>query len=215
MDPAPSVQALVTGILFGLTAGLSPGPLLALVISQTLRHDPGQGVRVAMAPLLTDVPIVLVCTLLVGVVASSGPALGLIALAGAVVVAWLAWDTWRAEVPGASDTAPPAAARSWTRGAAVNALSPHPWLFWFAVGAPTLLASLAAGGPAAAAAFLAGFYVFLVGSKVAIAVLVGRTRSHVAGRGYTWAMRLLAVLLAVFALGLLVEGVRTLAGATG
>jgi hypothetical protein len=43
-----------------------------------------------MAPLLTDVPIVLACTLFVGVVAQSGGALGLITLAGAGVVAWLA-----------------------------------------------------------------------------------------------------------------------------
>jgi threonine/homoserine/homoserine lactone efflux protein len=211
MDPAPAVQALGAGVLFGLTAGLSPGPLLALVITQPLRHGPGQGVRVAMAPLLTDVPIVLACTLFVGVVAQSGGALGLIALAGAGVVAWLARDTWRAEPPGGAG-AVAAPARSWTRGAVVNALSPHPWLFWLTVGAPTLLASLAAGGPLAAVAFLAGFYVCLIGSKVAIAVLVGRSRDRVAGRGYTWTMRLLAVLLGVFALGLLVEGLRTLAG---
>ena len=46
------------GVVFGLAAGLMPGPLLALVIQQTLRHGPGEGIKVAAAPLLTDLPIV-------------------------------------------------------------------------------------------------------------------------------------------------------------
>ena len=130
-----------------------------MVISQTLRHGPGQGIRVAMAPLVTDLPIVVLCVVLVGAMAGSSGPLAVISLAGAAFVAWLAWETWLAEPPG--DVAPgaaPPAPRSWTRGAAVNALSPHPWLFWIAVGAPTLLASYATGGLPAAGAFVVGFY---------------------------------------------------------
>lgn len=207
------IEPLATGILFGLSAGLAPGPLLALVITQTLRHGPGQGVRVALAPLITDVPIIVVSVLLVGVaVGSSGP-LAVVSLLGAAFVAWLAWETWTAEppgdtVPGATDPAP----RSWTRGAAVNALSPHPWLFWIAVGAPTLIAAYATGGLPAAAAFIVGFYASLIGSKVGIAIIAGRARGHVAGRGYRATMRILAALLVLFAAGLVREAWLLLAG---
>ena len=48
----------LSGAVFGLAAGLMPGPLLALVIQQTLRHGPTEGIKVAAAPLLTDLPIV-------------------------------------------------------------------------------------------------------------------------------------------------------------
>jgi threonine/homoserine/homoserine lactone efflux protein len=207
------IEPLATGILFGLSAGLAPGPLLALVISQTLRHGPGQGVRVAMAPLLTDLPIVVLCVLLVGTVAGSSGPLAVISLVGAVFVGWLAWETWRAEPPRevASAAATPTS-RSWTRGAAVNALSPHPWLFWIAVGAPTLLTAYATGGLPAAVAFVVGFYACLVGSKVAVAVAVGRARGRVAGRGYRLTMRILAVLLVLFAAGLVREAWLLLAG---
>lgn len=216
MNFAPALEFLATGALFGLSAGLAPGPLLALVMSQTLRHGPGQGVRVAMAPLLTDVPIVVICTVLVGVLTGSSLAMGAVALAGSGVVAWLAWDTWRAEPPtepgeGNGAEAQPAP-RSWSRGAIVNALSPHPWLFWMAIGAPTLLAAFAAGGVPAAASFLVGFYACLIGSKVGIAVLVGGARGRVTGRGYRWVMRVLAVLLGVFAMGLLREAAASLLG---
>lgn len=50
---------LLSGILLGLSGGLAPGPLLTLVASETLRHGARAGVRVALAPLLTDLPIVL------------------------------------------------------------------------------------------------------------------------------------------------------------
>ena len=60
------LEAFGTGMLFGLSAGLAPGPLLALGIAQTLRFGAGQGVRVALAPLITDLPIIVGCVLLVG-----------------------------------------------------------------------------------------------------------------------------------------------------
>jgi threonine/homoserine/homoserine lactone efflux protein len=207
------IEPLATGILFGLSAGLAPGPLLALVISQTLRHGPRQGARVAMAPLVTDLPIVVLCVLLVGTMAGSSGPLAVISLVGSAFVAWLAWETWRAQPPGDTAPGPTAPApRSWSRGAAVNALSPHPWLFWIAVGAPTLLAAYATGGLPAAGAFVVGFYSCLIGSKVGIAVAVGRARGRVAGRGYRATMRILAALLALFAAGLVREAWLLLGG---
>jgi threonine/homoserine/homoserine lactone efflux protein len=204
------LTALGIGLLLGVSAGLSPGPLLALVLSQTLRHGLGQGIRVALAPLLTDLPIVAGSVLLVGAAPSGGPLPGLIALAGAGFVAYLAVDTWRTEPAGEGLVA--AAPRSWTRGVTVNLLSPHPYLFWLAVGAPTLLGAAASDGVGGGAGFLLGFYGGLVGSKVAVAVGVARARGVVTGRGYRLVMRGLAVLLALFALGLLREAWLLLAG---
>jgi threonine/homoserine/homoserine lactone efflux protein len=62
-----------------------------------------------------------------------------------------------------------------------------------------------------AAAFLFGFYVLLVGSKVLVALMAGRSRDLLAGRPYRIAMRVLAVLLGVFALLLFGEGLKLLA----
>lgn len=59
------------------------------------------------------------------------------------------------------------------RGVLVNALSPHPWIFWIGVGAPLLVASWR-DAPGRGIAFLVGFYLLLVGSKVAIAWIVHR-----------------------------------------
>ena len=62
-----------------------------------------------------------------------------------------------------------------------------------------------------AAAFLIGFYLLLVGSKVLVALMAGRSRELLAGRPYRVVMRVLAVLLALFAILLFREGLKLLA----
>ena len=200
--PAPA-ELLGAGAAFGLAAGLSPGPLLALVVTQTVRHGPREGLKVATAPLITDAPIVLGSVLVLSRLSSSDVLLGVVALAGGLFVAYLAIESLRTTrlhtAVGAGEP------RSWRQGALVNALSPHPYLFWITVGAPILVGA-AAGGLAAPAAFLVGFYTCLVGSKVAVAAAVGASRGALTGRAYPWIMRALGALLLVFAVLLLREG---------
>lgn len=51
------LEFLISGIVFGLAAGVAPGPLLALVFSETLKYGKKEGVTVAISPLITDLPI--------------------------------------------------------------------------------------------------------------------------------------------------------------
>jgi threonine/homoserine/homoserine lactone efflux protein len=193
---------LGAGAAFGLAAGLSPGPLLALVVSQTVRHGAREGLRVAVAPLITDAPIILLSVLVLSRL-DSDAILGLVALVGGGFVAFLAIESLRTTGLDASTASAPS--RSWRQGATVNALSPHPYLFWITVGAPILL-SASAGGVAGPVAFLAGFYVCLVGSKVAVALAVGASRGALTGPAYPWVMRVLGAVLLVFAILLVREG---------
>jgi hypothetical protein len=57
-----------------------------------------------------------------------------------------------------------------------------------------------------ALAFIFSFYLLLVGSKVFLAILTGKSRRFLSGRGYLYAMRVLAALLALFALFLFRDG---------
>jgi len=74
-----------------------------------------------------------------------------------------------------------------------------------------MLAKAIAQSRVNAVAFLFGFYVLLVGSKVGIAVVAGRSRNLLAGRPYRITMRVLAALLVLFAVLLVREGLRQLA----
>ena len=202
MSATAPLELLGAGAAFGLAAGLSPGPLLALVVTQTVRHGPREGLKVALAPLITDAPIVLGSVLVLSRIASDA-LLGVVALVGGLFVAYLAIEsirTTRLDTDGGAGEP-----RSWRQGALVNALSPHPYLFWITVGAPILVGA-AAGGLAAPAAFLVGFYICLVGSKVVVAAAVGASRGALTGRAYPWIMRILGAILLVFAARLLREG---------
>ena len=194
---------LFMGMVLGLSAGLSPGPLLALVISETIRLGFSAGIRVAMAPLISDLPVLIVSFLLVFYLSGSDPVLGIISLAGAVIVLKMGISSIR--TAGQMPKSPGRAAASLMKGVLVNILSPHPYLFWITVGAP--LASKAWPiHPGGAIGFVAGFYLMLVGSKLALAFVVARTRNFLTGAAYVWTMRGLGLLLCCFAWGLAREG---------
>ena len=202
------LELLATGMVLGLAAGFAPGPLLALILAQSIRFGTREGLKVAAAPLLTDLPIVALATALVTAAAgTAGGILGAISLAGAVFVAYLGVESIR--TTGVEASRPEEAPRSWSRGALVNALSPHPYLFWITVGAPTLIRAWREG-PVAAAAFLAGFYACLVGAKMLVAVVAGRSGGRLRGGAYRGVMVVLGALLLVFAVRLAAEGLRLL-----
>ena len=202
------ILALASGVLLGLSCGLTPGPLLALLLAQTLRYGAREGCKVALTPLATDAPIILVALVLAAKLAELRPLLGVVSIAGGAFVLYLAWDSF---VPVRLDAEAPAERpRSWLKGILTNLLSPHPWLFWLTVGA-AILAKAIAQNWLVTAAFLFGFYLLLVGSKVLIALLAARSRAFLAGRPYRAVMRILAVLLALFALLLFREGLKLLA----
>ena len=193
-----------TGIVFGLAAGVTPGPLLALVVTESLRGGVPAGVRVAAAPLLTDAPIVLVSIVLLTRVTGT-TVLGALALAGAFFLAYLAWDSLTVAPP---DTAAPAPRGSaLAKGAVVNLLNPHPYLFWLGIGGPTLLGAWEQSA-AHALAFLAAMYGCLVGSKMVVAWGVGRGRRLLRSRGYVYLVRALGVALGLFAVRFARDGLQ-------
>lgn len=208
MDAASASATLgagLSGLGLGLSAGLSPGPLMALVILQTLRHGPREGAKVAAAPLLTDLPIVALALLLTAGLARQPVALGLLSLCGAAYLLASAIGSlrFRPEAEGKAPEAP----RSYRAGALANLLNPSPYLFWGTVGAPMLARDWAAGWPAAAA-FLTGFYACLVGAKLFIAWLSGRMGPVMGSPSYRLVMRGLGLMLLCYAGWFAWEGAR-------
>lgn len=198
---------LSVGTLLGLSAGFAPGPLLTLVISETLRHDVKSGVKVALAPIITDLPIIVATLLVLAQLAGFHKALGIISLLGGFFVLFIGWESLRIKgVELAIDDTKP---KSLTKGILTNALNPHPYLFWFSVGAPMIIKA-SDQGVLAPAAFIGGFYACLVGSKILLAILVGRSKSFLRGKAYIYTMRLLGLVLCALALALFRDGFRLL-----
>jgi threonine/homoserine/homoserine lactone efflux protein len=162
------------GLSMGLSAGISPGPLLALVITASLRSGLAGGLRVALAPLITDLPIIALAVLLAGSLPPE--ALRWVGTLGGLVVIWLGIETLRsarkAVLPENTRIGADPRRELW-RGVMANALNPHPYLFWVTVGGPALVSSWRIS-PIYSLAFLLSFYALLLGSKVTVAWLVSR-----------------------------------------
>jgi threonine/homoserine/homoserine lactone efflux protein len=195
--------ALTAGVVFGLSAGFSPGPLLTFLISQTLRYGTREGIKVAIAPLLTDLPIIFVTIFLLTRFAQYRTLLGLLSLVGGLFVLYLAYQTFRTDK--LETDVREIKWKSLSRGMIVNLLNPHPYLFWLSVGAPTMVKAWAEDR-FSAVAFVTSFYLCLVGSKVLLAILVAKSRRLVTGKAYTYLMRFLGILLLIFSVFLFRDG---------
>ena len=197
----------VAGLSLGISAGISPGPLFAMVVAQTLRYGLGEGLKTAISPLFTDIPIIFLSIALLAGMSGYQQLLGLISLAGGLFLLHMAYASFR---PGDIETPSAATAMgSLLKGALVNALSPHPYLFWIMVGGPIILNAQTEGW-LSVLSFVAGFYLALIGSKIGLALLVNRSRTFLQGNSYRVLMKIMGMVLLLFAFLLLKEGVRLL-----
>ena len=214
----PAMEALLAGLGLGLASGVTPGPLFALAIATTLRRGLRAGLQVAAAPLITDTAIIAL-TLLV-IVQLPPQALDMLALIGAIVIGAFAVETLRAargadvgrlqQLDQASDGRWRRFRQPWAQAVAVNLVNPAAWLFWATVGGPMLIADWT-HSPWLAVAFLVGFYLGIVGTKVALVTGIAAGRHRLSTRAYRAVLIGAGLLLAGFAVAFLARGINALA----
>ncbi|TNF50926.1 MAG: LysE family translocator, partial [Gammaproteobacteria bacterium] len=73
-------EFLFLGVVLGLSAGLSPGPLQTLVMAETLRFGVRAGIKVALSPVITDLPIIFLTLYIFRNVIGLADMLGLISM---------------------------------------------------------------------------------------------------------------------------------------
>jgi len=199
----PEWTYLITGMLFGLSGGLTPGPLLTLVISETLRHNIREGMKISFAPLFSDLPIVLISLFLISRFSDTRLVLGVIALLGGFYLLCLGYEniTFKgAEIP--VEKAQP---QSLKKGVIANFVNPNPYIFWVTIGAPMVMTA-SAHGYLAPASFIVAMYVFMIGSKITIATVVGKSKRFLSSTFYQYLIRILGLVLFFFALYFFREG---------
>ena len=201
------IHYLTIGTILGLSAGLAPGPLLTLVISETILHDVKAGIKVALAPLITDLPIIVLTVFILSRLSGFHGILGVISLIGGILVMVMGIQGVKAR--GLDLDIQKARPKSLIKGVLVNMLSPHPYLFWLSVGAPTMTRANDEH-IFSAAAFVASFYFLLIGSKITLAILVGKSKTFLRGRVYIYTMKFLGFALCALAIFLFKDGLSLL-----
>lgn len=197
-----SLTYITSAFLLGLS-GLIPGPLLTLVISETLKRGTKEGIKVAVSPLITDLPIILVTILVMSRIANIDYLLGIISFGGSIFLIYLAFESFlfrginRVAVDQTSVI---------KKGIIANLLNPSPYFFWFTIGAPTILKAYNEGF-IYAGLFLIIFYSVLIGSKVVVAAVTGKSKQFLSSRFYLYLIRFLGVVLFLFAIYFIKSGI--------
>jgi threonine/homoserine/homoserine lactone efflux protein len=190
------IPFLTAGAIFGLSGGIAPGPTMTIIIAQAVRHGWRGGVKVALSPLITDGPIIVVGVLLLSLFREFNGFLGVISFLGACFLVYLAYESWttstiQVEVRAVNP-------RSILKGVVANFLNPSPYLFWFTIGCPMILQAYEVSS-SAVGAFILSFFLGLVGTKAIIAAMVAPFRKFLETRGYVYVMRFLGLLLLLYA----------------
>lgn len=169
-----AVALFLQGLTLGLSAAAQPGPFQAYLLAQSLKNGAARTLPVALVPLVSDPPVV--ATVLAVLTQVPAGLLRVLQIAGGAVVLWLGVGVLRAARAGRvarADEGSPGAPRGFWRAVLVNLTNPNAWIGWSVVMGP--IASEAwRGSPARALAFVAGFYLFLVGGNVLLVLLAAR-----------------------------------------
>ncbi|MDB9823491.1 LysE family translocator [Deltaproteobacteria bacterium] len=192
---ATDLTFLISGFVFGLS-GLIPGPLLTLVISESLKYGVKEGIKIAIAPLFSDLLIVLVTIFVLAHLSDIQPALGVISMLGGTFLVYLAIESL--SFRGTDINTDNANPESVKKGIITNFLNPSPYMFWFSIGAPTVVKAMDIG-LVSVLIFVVSFYITLIGSKVVVALITGRSRYFLKSRNFIYTIRLLGVALLIFA----------------
>jgi threonine/homoserine/homoserine lactone efflux protein len=163
---------IVQGIGYGFSAAVSPGPFQTYLISQTLTRGWKQTLPAALAPLISDGPIIALCLLVLSQVPLWFQRF--LYIAGGSFVLYLAygaytsWKNFDSSLP----VAEIGIQQSLLKAAVMNALSPGPYIYWSLVTGPILLKGWRET-PLNGISFMAGFYTTIVFSLLLIIILFG------------------------------------------
>ena len=166
---------IVQGIVYGFAAAAQPGPFQTYLISQTLLRGWKKTLLAALAPLVSDGPIIALCLLVLSQVPDWLERF--LYIAGGLFILYLAygayqsWKNFDLQVPSTDMET----RQSLLKAALMNALSPGPYIFWSLVTGPILIRGWRET-PLYGVSFMLGFYVTMILCLCTIIVAFGSAR---------------------------------------
>ena len=158
---------LFQGIGYGLAAASQPGPLQTYLVSQSVTRGWKRTLPAALAPLVSDGPIIALCLL----VLSQVPAWldRFLYIVGGLFVLYLAYGTFKSwqnfDLQALQSES--MGGQTLFKAALTNILNPNPYIFWTLVTGPILIKGWRET-PVNGIGFLAGFYLTFVSSLAGI-----------------------------------------------
>ncbi|MFC1871043.1 LysE family translocator [Chloroflexota bacterium] len=161
---------IVLGITFGFAAAVQPGPLQTFIISRTLNNGWRYTLPSACAPLVSDIPIVIVVLLILNSVPIWVE--NVLHFAGGFFVLFLAWGAFKSFKNYRLNQMAllHASRQNFVKAVTINLLNPNPYLAWGLVMGPLLLKGWRES-PGNGIGLVAGFYCTMILTTVGIILL--------------------------------------------
>ncbi len=198
MDLTLVLSLAAAGLALGVAEGIKPGPLLTMVIRETLSGGLRAGIWTAAAPIFTDGPLVIFSLFAAAWIATNPSILLLITIAGAIFLAQMGYECFGLEPPDldADNDLP---TTSFFRGIITNLLNPNVYVFWFLIGGP-LMASAADKEILAPIAYAVTFLVTITLTKATIAYAIHRASGQFSSIVYRRLLAICGVVMIGFSL---------------
>ncbi len=203
---------IAQGLSLGVPAGALPGPFMAYLFSQTLRNGWRKTLPAAMAPALSDGPIILLMVLIL----TQLPATFLLVIQflGGAFIIYLAVGAFKTFLKPADELQitgePSGESQSLIEASVMNLLNPNPYIFWGTAGALVLVRGWQES-PANGAAFLGAFYAGLLSVNLGLILVFGLARK-MGPTVVKWLSGIAALSLLAFGLVQIIIGIQTVAG---
>ena len=199
------IALIIAGISLGVIEGIKPGPLLTMVIRETLSGGLRAGIRTAAAPIFTDGPLIIISLFAANWFASNPTILALISILGSIFLMKMGLECFSMNPPTLEDDNYDYST-SFRRGILTNLLNPNVYVFWFLIGGP-LMASAAEKEPLAPIAYAISFLISIILVKTFIAYLFDKSRGNISAKTYKFALTLCGIAMLIFAGGFILQGI--------
>ena len=179
-------DVVVLGVVFGVGAALSVGPIFLTIVYDSVTHGFAAGARVILGSAAGDILLLIPALGASWLFAQVDSASAVLALAGAayfivlgVMAARRGHRLWNAS--GATVLGPPDA-WSFARGLLGNVLNPLSWAFWLATGTPTMLHAYRVAAWGGLMTFTLVWFSVAMAVECAIALGIAQTRKLLTSR---------------------------------
>ena len=190
------ISLALAGASLGVIEGIKPGPLLTMVIRETLSGGLRAGLWTAAAPIFTDGPLIIISLLAAAFLAEHQSLLFVVTLAGAAFLAHMGIACFSLDPPNI-DEHYPTPTGSFLRGIATNLLNPNVYVFWFLIGGP-LMASAVQQEFLAPIAYAGTFLITIMLTKAMIAYAFHRASGQISPTTYRGMLALCGVAMLCF-----------------
>ncbi|MDR2756119.1 MAG: LysE family transporter [Planctomycetaceae bacterium] len=186
------------GILLGIHAGISPGPVTTLLVTESLLHGSRAGMKIAFVPVLTDIPVIcIVIFLLYYLTFDATIVIAVISMIGALILCGLSYENF--SVTESRYERGEIVRVSLLKAVGMNFFNPNLYIYWITICGPLAVSGLHHGW-STMFSFLITFYISITSVKLGLSLAVGSVRHTLNLKVIVWLNRVLGAAMLLFAI---------------